>query len=70
MKKDVIFNVASYKRDYCLFKTIESIYNQSDIINVCLNSHKEIPNELVNDSKINCYITDNSIGDGFINSSK
>ena len=62
MKK--IFNVATYKRDIFLFKTIESIYNQSDVINISLNSHKEVPKQLI-DSKINCYITDNSIGDGF-----
>jgi hypothetical protein len=62
MKK--IFNVATYKRDEFLFKTIESIYNQSDIINVLLNSHIEIPKQLI-DNKINCFITDNSIGDGF-----
>lgn len=63
MKK--IFNVATYKRDTCLFKTIDSIYNQADVINVALNSHKEVPDKLKNDSKINCFITDNSIGDGF-----
>jgi len=63
MKK--IFNVATYKRDEFLFKTIDSIYNQADEINVALNSHAEIPEKLLNDSKINCFITDNSIGDGF-----
>lgn len=63
MKK--IFNVATYKRDEFLFKTIDSIYNQADEINIALNSHSEIPLKLQNDSKINCYITDNSIGDGF-----
>lgn len=63
MKK--IFNVATYNRDEFLFKTIDSIYNQADEINVALNSHTEIPLKLQNDSKINCYITDNSIGDGF-----
>lgn len=59
-----IFNIATYKRDSFLFKTIESVYNQADVINICLNSHSEIPKELV-DSKINCYITDNNIGDGY-----
>lgn len=63
MKK--IFNVATYKRDEFLFKTIDSIYNQADEINIALNSHTEIPSKLLNDSKINCFITDNSIGDGF-----
>jgi hypothetical protein len=60
-----IFNVATYKRDACLFKTIDSIYNQADVINIALNSHKEVPDRLLNDAKINCFITDNSIGDGF-----
>lgn len=60
-----IFNVATYKRDEFLFKTIDSIYNQADEINIALNSHIEIPLKLQNDSKINCFITDNSIGDGF-----
>ena len=63
MKK--IFNVATYKRDEYLFKTIDSIYNQADIINISLNSHTEIPERFLRDFKINCYITDNSIGDGF-----
>lgn len=63
MKK--IFNVATYKRDEFLLKTIDSIYNQADEINIALNSHIEIPLKLQNDSKINCFITDNSIGDGF-----
>jgi hypothetical protein len=63
MKK--IFNVATYNRDELLFKTIDSIYNQADIINIALNSHSEIPDKLSNDSKINCFITDNSIGDGY-----
>jgi len=63
MKK--IFNIATFNRDACLFKTIDSIYNQADIINIALNSHKEIPEKLLNDFKINCFITDNSIGDGF-----
>lgn len=60
-----IFNVATYKRDEFLFKTIDSIYNQADVINIALNSHEEVPEKLRNDSKINCFITDNSIGDGF-----
>jgi hypothetical protein len=63
MKK--IFNVATYKRDDCLFKTIDSIYNQADEINIALNSHDKIPDKFVGDTKINCFITDNSIGDGF-----
>ena len=64
MNKTKIFNVATYKRDSFLLKTIESIYEQADVINVALNSHTEKPKELI-DSKINLYLTDNSIGDGF-----
>jgi len=64
MKKTKIFNVATYKRDPFLLKTIESIYNQADVINIALNSHTEKPKELI-DGKINLFITDNSIGDGF-----
>jgi len=60
-----IFNVATYKRDHYLLKTIESIYDQADVINIALNSHTIVPTELCNDAKINCYITNNSIGDGF-----
>jgi len=60
-----IFNVATYKRDEFLFKTIDSIYNQADEINIALNSHDTVPDKLKNDLKINCFITDNSIGDGF-----
>ena len=58
-----IFNIASFKRDEQLEKTIASIYNQSDKINVSLNSHLEIPSFL-KDPKINPVITDNSLGDG------
>jgi hypothetical protein len=60
-----IFNVATYKRDEYLFKTIDSIYNQADVINIALNSHDVIPDKFANDPKINCFLTDNSIGDGF-----
>ncbi len=41
----IIYNVASYKRGDTLIKTIESIYNQCDIINVTLNDYDEIPVE-------------------------
>jgi len=59
-----IFNIATYNRDELLLKTIDSIYNQADVINIALNSHTEVPNNLI-DSKIHCMITDNSKGDGF-----
>lgn len=60
----VIYNVASYKRGDTLIKTIESIYNQSDIINVALNDYTEIPPELY-DKKINLFISDNDRGDAY-----
>ena len=59
-----IFNVASYKRKDSLLKTINSIYNQADVINIALNDYDEIPVELY-DKKINLYVTDNSKGDAF-----
>jgi glycosyltransferase involved in cell wall biosynthesis len=60
----VIYNIASYKRADTLIKTIESIYNQCDIINITLNDYKEIPLELY-DKKINLFISDNDKGDAY-----
>lgn len=60
----IIYNVASYKRGDTLIKTIESIYNQCDIINVTLNDYDEIPVELY-DKKINLFISDNDRGDAY-----
>ena len=60
----VIYNIASYKRADTLIKTIESIYNQCDIINVTLNDYKEIPLELY-DKKINLFISNNDKGDAY-----
>jgi glycosyltransferase involved in cell wall biosynthesis len=63
--KKIICNVASYNRTESLLKSISSIYNQVDIINVSLNDFKtDIPKELIDD-KINLIFTDNSRGDGF-----
>lgn len=63
--KKIICNVASYNRTKSLLKSINSIYNQVDIINVSLNDFKtDIPKELIDD-KINLIFTDNSKGDGF-----
>lgn len=64
MKDKIIYNVASYKRATTLLKTIDSIYNQSDIINVALNDYSEIPVDLY-DKKINLIITDNDKGDAY-----
>ena len=60
----IIYNIASYKREDTLIKTIESIYNQCDIINVALNDYNNIPVELY-DKKINLFISDNDKGDAY-----
>lgn len=60
----VFCNVASYNRKQTLIKTIESVYDQCDVINVALNNYNEIPVELY-DKKINLFITDNEKGDGY-----
>ena len=60
----IIYNIASYKRADTLIKTIQSIYNQCDIINVALNDYDEIPVELY-DKKINLFISDNDKGDAY-----
>jgi hypothetical protein len=64
MSINKIFNVASYNRKESLLKTIDSIYNQADIINIILNLYADTPTELI-DSKINIYHKDNSIGASF-----
>lgn len=61
----ITINVSSYKRIESLEKTIASIYNQCDYINVALNdNHENIPSFLY-DTKINLFLTDNSLGDAF-----
>lgn len=61
----VIVNVSSYGRIGSLEKTIKSIYNQCDVINIALNdNHNNIPLFLY-DTKINLFLTDNSLGDAF-----
>lgn len=67
MNKKKIFNVATYKRDSYLVKTLKSVQEQADVINVMLNSHNNIPRNTygLDLSKIKWYLTDNSIGDGY-----
>ena len=61
----ISINVSSYGRIDSLEKTIKSIYNQCDVINVALNdNHDNIPLFLY-DTKINLFLTDNSLGDAF-----
>jgi hypothetical protein len=58
-----IVNVASYNRLESLLKSVESVINQCDKINITLNSEiKEIPNILLN-KKVNLIFSDNSYGD-------
>jgi hypothetical protein len=63
MSEKTIINVASYNRIESLINTINSIYDQCDVINIFLNDHTgEIPKKLL-DSKINLFFSDNSYGD-------
>jgi len=66
MNERIVVNVASYKRTESLIRTLESIINQCDEINVALNDHymEEIP-DFLHHNKINLFFTDNSIGDAF-----
>jgi len=64
MEKRIV-NVASYNRIHSLVRSLMSIYDQCDEINVCLNNHiGEIPPILYKE-KVNLYFTDNSKGDAF-----
>jgi len=58
-----IVNVASYGRLDSLVKTLDSIINQCDVVNVVLNSEiHDIPKILLHE-KINLVFSDNSYGD-------
>lgn len=60
--KKISVNIASTPdRREMLNETIESLYQQVDIINICLNNYCIDP--FINDSKINTVIADNSLGD-------
>lgn len=60
--KRISANIASIpNRKESLDKTIKSLYQQVDVINVCLNSYCKDP--FINDPKINTIIADNSLGD-------
>lgn len=60
----VIYNISSFNRKESLLNTINSIFDQSDIINISLNSYDEIPKELY-DKKIRIFITNNEKGDAY-----
>jgi len=65
MIEKIIVNVASYRRIESLVKTLESIIDQCDVVNVALNDFEGgLPSILYND-KINLFFTDNSLGDAF-----
>lgn len=66
MSEKIIINVASFKRTESLIKSLQSVINQCDEINVALNDHydEEIPQFLFH-PKINLFLTDNSLGDAF-----
>lgn len=64
MRKKIIYNIASYKREELIGTVINSIFDQADIINVALNDYDQIPIELY-DNKIRIFKTDNSKGDAF-----
>ncbi len=58
-----IVNVASYNRIESLMKTVDSIYDQCDELNIFLNDfYGEIPSRFF-DKKINVYFSDNRFGD-------
>ena len=60
-----IVNVASYRRTESLVKTLESIINQCDEVNVTLNDFEGGLPPILYDDKVNLYFTDNSKGDAF-----
>jgi len=60
----IIYNISSFNRKDTLIKTINSIFDQCDVINIALNGYTEIPIELY-DKKINLLITDNEKGDAY-----
>jgi glycosyltransferase involved in cell wall biosynthesis len=60
-----IVNVASYNRVDSLIISLKSIYDQCDEINVCLNDHKGVIPDFLQQPKINLTMTDNSKGDAF-----
>jgi hypothetical protein len=65
MTEKRIVNIASYKRTESLVKTLESIIDQCDELNVALNDFEsELPSILYHE-KVNIYFTDNSKGDAF-----
>jgi hypothetical protein len=63
MSDKKIVNVASFNRLDSLLKTVDSIYDQCDELNIFLNDFDgELPSKFLDD-KINVYFSDNRYGD-------
>lgn len=65
MSERKIVNVSSYKRTSSLVKTIESIINQCDEVNIVLNDFEDDLPLLFYNDKVNLFFGDNSKGDAF-----
>jgi hypothetical protein len=63
MSEKIIVNVASYNRMESLVKSVGSIIDQCDILNVVLNSYEDVIPEILYNEKINLLFSDNSLGD-------
>jgi len=63
MSDKKIVNVASFNRIDSLLRTVDSIYDQCDELNIFLNDFNgELPSKFLDD-KINIYFSDNRYGD-------
>lgn len=58
-----IVNIASYNRVDSLIKTLESIIDQCDVINLTLNSFDGDLHDIFYHEKVNLIFSDNSLGD-------
>jgi hypothetical protein len=65
MNNKIIGNICSYKRTNQLIKTLDSIYEQFDVINLFLNDFTDEFDDLFFRKKINLYLTNNDLGDGY-----
>lgn len=60
-----IGNIASYKRNHQLLKTIHSVINQVDELNIFLNDFEGDLDEIFFNEKVNLFFTNNEYGDGY-----
>lgn len=56
------FSSIPFRKD-CLVKSVQSIYDQVDEINLFLNNYPEVPEELNLDKVVNIVMSNNAIGD-------